>query len=522
MSQPHLRRRLTPMDAFFLYIEREEQPMSVGCVATFEGAIPFRAFVRHIESRLHRIPRYRQRVVPCPLNVGLPTWEADPDFDIRNHIFCVKLDAPGTDIQLRKLAEELFEGTLDRDKPLWEIYLVSGLEGGRTGMFTKVHHCMIDGIAGVELLMLILDASPETRRERKRPYRPKPIPSAASRLYDALWDNAADGVEHWTHFQRGLAAYLRGQDRAASCESLGEFLSTIGNLLSPIQRLPFNTPLSGRRRLAYGNVSLSEAQTIHRNQGCTINDVVLTALCGAVRRYLRAHDERMRRTIRVMVPVNLRRKDERGDFGNRITFLPVEIPLNILDPLERLRRIHRITAQLKAARVPEAIDLMFNFLQGSPPMVQSVSLGTAASRGGQLLLGLASQVPPLHLICTNVPGPQIPLYALGRRLETYHALLPVALEMGVSFGIISYDQRLFVSVIGDGRAISDPALLLDGFMESFVELREAAEIDGHSTVRFTKRASRPVAARKAVARRYATSSRKPATRKRRSRAKKIE
>ena len=520
MSLANLRRRLTPMDAFFLYIETEEQPMNVGCIATFDGKIPFRSFVRHIESRLHLIPRYRQRVVPCPFNAGLPTWEFDPDFDIRNHIFSVKLDSPGSDDQLRELAEELFEGTLDRDKPLWETYLVSGLENGRTGMIAKIHHCMIDGIAGVDILTIILDTTPETRRERKRPYRPGPIPSATSRLYDALRDSAGDGLDHWSGFQRGLAAYMRGQEPGAACDSFGEFVATLKNLLSPIRRMPFNTPFLGRRKFACGEVSIPEARSIGASCGGTINDVILTILAGAVRRYLLAHGEPTRkRKLRVMVPVNLRREEERGEFGNRVTFLPVEVPMDVIDPLERFRRIHNTTAHLKAARVPEAIDLMFNMLQGWPAMVQSLSLATASSRSGQAMLGLFSQVPPLHLICTNIPGPQIPLYGLGRRLQTYHALLPVALEMGVSFGVISYDQRIFITVIGDGQAISDPGVLLTGFMDSYTELREAAAVSQPTVVKLSKSAGTRYAAREASLRGDGKARKKSVARKKRPPAK---
>jgi len=504
------------MDAFFLYIETEEQPMNVGCIATFDGKIPFRRFVGHIESRLHLIPRYRQRVMPCPFNAGLPAWEFDPDFDIRNHLFFVKLDSPGTDDQLRALAEELFEGTLDRDKPLWELYLVSGLENGRTGMIAKIHHCMIDGIAGVEILKIILDPSPETRRVRKKPYHPKPIGSATSRLYETLRDSAADGLDHWTSFQRDLGAYLRGQDCGETSDSFGQFIAAIANLLSPIRRMPFNKSFSGRRGFACGEVPLPDARSIRSSCGGTVNDVILTVVAGAVRRYLLTHGEPTRkRKVRVMVPVNLRREEERGDFGNRITFLPVEVPMDIVDPLERFRRIHNLTAQLKAARVPEAIALMFNALQGWPAMVQSLSLATASSRSGQTMLGLFSQVPPLHLICTNIPGPPIPLYGLGQRLQTYHALLPVALEMGVSFGIITYDQRVFVSVIGDGQAISDPGVLLAGFMESFAELREAAARDQQTAAKRSKPARTRFAARENSPRRNGKPKKKPAARKQR-------
>ncbi len=477
MAQADLIRRLSPMDAFFLFIEREEQPMNVACVAAFEGHIPFRRFVSHIESRLHLIPRYRQRVIPSPLNAGLPTWEFDPEFDIKNHIFPVKLKRPGSDEQFRRLVDTLFEGTLDRDKPLWEIHLVHGLNGKRTGMFAKVHHCMVDGIAGVELLTIIFDAWPNTKPVRKKPYRPRPIPSPSSLLHDALWDSAIDSLEHWSKFQHGLAEYMRGQEPAGAMSSLAEFALTMKDFLTPNRRLPFNKPFSGKRKTAYGTFSFTEARAIRAACGGTVNDVMLAILTGAVRRYLIKHDESLRkRYLRVLVPVNLRREKDRGTLGNRISFLPVEVPLDIQDPVERLRQVRLTTQHLKENRVIEAVSLMFDVLQGTPALVQSLSLSGAASRAGQSLLGLLWQVPPMHLICTNVPGPQIPLYGLGHKLEYYYALLPVALEMGISCGISSYDQRLYVSMIADQQAAPDGDELMDAFVESFRELREAAAV----------------------------------------------
>jgi len=466
---------MSPMDAFFLFMEREEEPMSVGCVAQFEGKIPFKKFVSHIESRLHLIPRYRQRVVPAPFNIGMPTWEFDPDFDIHNHIHQVTLDEPGDDRALRELAGELFRGMLDRSKPLWEIHVIEGLTGNRTGMFVRVHHCMVDGISGISLMYVLFDAWPKSEKIKKEKYDPPAIPNQAQLLYDALWDNATDSLEHWSRFQKSLGEYAKGLDSSQTISAIKDFGATMRDFLSPAKRMPFNRKFSGERKLAFADFSFAEARAIRATCGGTLNDVALTILSGACQRYLVLHGESLRkRYLRVLVPVNIRTEDERGALGNRISFLPLEVPLEVKDPLERLRIINENTQELKKSRVSEAVSLMFNALQGAPAPLQALALGGVATQSIQQALGLVWQVPPMHLICTNVPGPQIPLYCVGKRLINYYPLLPIALEMGISCGITSYDQRLFVSFIADGNAAPDVETLMEYMRESFVELRAAA------------------------------------------------
>jgi len=481
------------MDAFFLHIETEEQPMNVGCADIFEGKISFTRFVRTIESRLHLIPRYRQLVVPAPLNLGLPTWEFDPNFDIRNHIKHIKIAGPGTDQAFYELAGELFSGTLSRDKPLWEIYLVEGLAGKRTGLVAKVHHCMIDGIAGIGLLTVVLDAWPVPEKNRKKPYKPEPIPSASQLLYDAIWDGMSETLEHWTKFQKSLVEYGGGRELKEVIGIVKEFGLTMKDFFSPIKRFPFNRPFNGKRIIAGQSFSFAEAREIRTRCGGTVNDVALTIVSGAIQRYLETHGETLRKqTVRILVPVNMRQEDERGEMGNRISFLPVDVPLDILDPVERLRIITETTQHLKESKVIEGISLMFNALQGAPSLLQALALTNAASPSGQFLLGLMAQVPPSHMICTNVPGPQIPLYTVGHQLLSHYSLLPVALEMGISCAITSYDQRLYISIIADAQATPDADNLMEFISDSFHDLRIAAEVKERHYVEIP-RAFRPAA-----------------------------
>ncbi|MCH7960078.1 MAG: wax ester/triacylglycerol synthase family O-acyltransferase [Candidatus Hydrogenedentes bacterium] len=486
MSGNELERRLAPMDAFFLFGESDEAPMTVGCVAVFDGKIPFRKFVRSIDSRLHLIPRYRQKVVAAPLNIGMPTWEYDPDFDIENHIHEIRLDKPGTEAQFYEKAEGLFEGKLDMERPLWEIYVVQGLEGGVSGLVARVHHAMIDGIAGVGLMMIMFDTVSDPPKIRKKPYRPEPIPDRATLLQDALWDNAIEGVKHWTKFQKSLNRYAKGRSDTQVLDSLKEFGRVFTDLLRPTQRYFFNKVFSGKRRFAFSQYSFSEARAIRRIcPGSKLNDVVLTILGGAMGRYLESHDQPTRGMhLQVLVPVNVREDKDDGALGNQITFLPVAVPLDIANPVARLKRVTEITAKLKENRVADSVNLLFNLLQGTPPFLQKLALNAAAAPRAQGLLDMLPQVPPANLICTNVPGPQIPLYTVGRRMVKYHPLLPLALEMGISCGVTSYDQTLYFSFIADGNCAPDIANLRDFHDEEFERLRDAAAVSEREYVTF--------------------------------------
>ncbi|GMW00729.1 MAG: diacylglycerol O-acyltransferase [Candidatus Hydrogenedentota bacterium] len=478
MGDGQLDRRLTPMDAFFLYVERPEAPMHVGCVSLFEGKLPFRKFVKHLEERIHLIPRYQQRVVPPPFSIGHPTWEFDPGFHIENHITQTTLPKPGSAEELRAYAARMYEVPLDRDKPLWEIHVVYGLEKGRSAIVTKVHHCMIDGIAGVELMTLVLDTVPNPCKVKKQYYAPPPLPDKGQQIYDALWDNAIGALEHWTRLQRDLAEYSGDLGPKEISSAFKEFSTTMAGFLSPIRRLPFNKPFSGKRTIAWCSISFAEAREIRKACGGTFNDIMLSVLAGAIRSYLleMGHSTR-HETLRVLVPVNLRRENERGKLGNRITFLPVEVPLRIHNPVERLEVVSETMTTLKQKRVAEAINLMFEILQSAYAPIQATVVAGAASPLGRSMLGLFSKVPPLHLICTNVPGPQVPLYGVGRRLIENYVFVPITLEMGITCGITTYDQRVFASIIGDEATLPDAEALTRHFQAAFEELRLRSEVE---------------------------------------------
>jgi WS/DGAT/MGAT family acyltransferase len=242
MSAREPNRRLSPEDAAFLLMDTDASPQNIGSIAIFEGDIDLERFVRNIEAKLHLIPRYRQRVVEAPLNLARATWEDDPEFDVNRHVFETQLEAPGTDRELVSLASRLFEARLDRKRPLWEIALVHGLSDGRCALVSKVHHCLVDGVGGVEMLMIVMDVSPDPAPAPppESPYEPRPMPSRLSLAIDAMFDNAEERVERWASLQRGLVDMLIGGD-SESLRTIGRGLRrALPYFTAPVQRAFFN------------------------------------------------------------------------------------------------------------------------------------------------------------------------------------------------------------------------------------------------------------------------------------------
>src|SRR3990172_9307045 len=280
----NLTRRLSAQDAAFLYLERPGAPLHIGSLGVYEGCIPFERFVAHMDSRMPLIPRYRQRLAFVPLSVAHPTWEDDPQFDIRSHVRSVSLPAPDNDEQLRELTMELFAEPLDRGKPLWETYVIEGLEADRTGVLSKVHHAMIDGVSGIELLMAILDLSPEPAPPPDAPpWQPKPLPDAGARLADALLDQLSQQRDLLREFGE---TFITPRPRL---RQTGDVLRALRNvspwLALPAPRTPFSVRLSPERRVAFSEVSFVEIREIRTSLGGTVNDVVLAVLAGALPRF---------------------------------------------------------------------------------------------------------------------------------------------------------------------------------------------------------------------------------------------
>jgi diacylglycerol O-acyltransferase / wax synthase len=468
MAQPTLHARLTSMDATFLYFEKKESPMHIGSVSVFEGEIPFDKFIANINSKMHLLPRYQQKVVPDPFNLGHPTWEFDHDFDIKNHVFRMQIDAPGSEAELIKLAGRIFTPMMDRGKPLWDIYLVYGLEGKRTAMIARVHHCMVDGVSGVDLLKIVLDISPDVQPSpAPQIVTPPPRPDATRRFFDALLGGMQEGMNRWMEFQTGLLNLTQAMTSEQTRAALPDMGKLLPSLAAPAPLLPFNRPCSGERKLVWSTFSFAEARAIRAALEGTVNDVVLTVLAGAVSRYVEKHGQPTAgRNLRVMVPVSLRREEQRGALGNLVSMLPVEIPLDLNDPLERFRHIGVKTAAMKKARVAEGLNL-FSALMGILPASVQALVGAMAT----------TPLPAFNMVSTNVPGPQVPLYAMGKRMIAYYPYVPVGYAVGCGCAIMSYDQKLYFGLTSDVQAMPDVESLKAFLDESFVELRKAAKVD---------------------------------------------
>jgi diacylglycerol O-acyltransferase len=468
MAAPNLNTRLTSMDATFLYFEKKEAPMHIGSVSIFEGEIPFDKFLENIRSKMHLLPRYQQKVVPDPFNLGHPTWETDSNFDINNHVFRVQIDSPGSEEHLIKLAGRIFSPMMDRKKPLWDIYLVYGLEGKRSAMIARVHHCMVDGVSGVDLLKIVLDISPDAQPlPKSEAAAPPPRPDATRRFFDSLLGGMQEGMNRWMEFQTGLLNLTQAMTSGQTQGALPDMSRLLPGLASPVPLLPFNRPCSGERKLVWSTFSFAEARAIRAQLGGTVNDVVLTVLSGAVSRYVEAHGQQTAaRNLRVMVPVSLRREEQRGALGNLVSMLPVEIALDLKDPLERFKQITAKTVAMKGARVAEGLSL-FSALMGILPASVQALVGAMANM----------PFPAFNMVSTNVPGPQVPLYAMGKRMIAYYPYVPVGYAVGCGCAIMSYDQKLYFGLSSDVQAMPDVESL-KGFLEdSFVELRNAAGVD---------------------------------------------
>lgn len=467
-----LSRRLSASDAAFLYFERPHAPLHIGSLGIYDRQIPYERFVAHIESRLPNIPRYRQRIAPVPLELAHPTWEDDPNFNIRNQIHHIQLPPPGTQDQLTILAAELAATPLARTRPLWEMYIVNGVEGNRSAIIAKVHHCMIDGVSGIELLMQTLDVTPEPAPPPPSDgWEPRPLPPSSVRLLDALMDSLEEQrLRSMEFFQRAIDPQRQLNDAQTFLSALR---STVPLTATPAPRTSFNVPLSSQRRVATAQMSFAELREIRTTLGGTVNDVVLAVVAGTLRSYLRAHGYPTDGLeLRAAIPVNVRLEDEKGAMGNRVSAIFIELPVHEANPLQRLETIKQRMEQAKAGNQAGAFELLLRTASMTPVPLQA-------------LTGLTASNTSINLICTNVPGPMIPLYCVGHQLIDHYPLVPISLNMGLACGVTSYNQKLYFGLMVDPNAVPDYRDLSRYLDETFLELRGAAGVEESDLPVFT-------------------------------------
>src|SRR5271165_5091178 len=460
--------RLSWGDTVFLHLEREGMPLNVASVCTFEGEISFADLVRFIKSKLPLLPRYMKRVVPAAFNVGLPSWEYDAEFDVRRHLHEVKL-AHGTDVELKNLAGKLFSTVMDRRHPLWDITLVRGLKKGRTGIIFRVHHCLCDGIAGVGMMSLLLDANPDAPclPKKKVKFRVPPPRDPLSSLTAGFVDSYSDLVKR---ILSAMADLLTMAERvAANGGNLDpkEFASLFPEMSAFTERLHFNVLYKGPQKFACAEIPLGDVKAIRKECGASVNDVILAIITATVRRYCELHGERVKgRLLRVMVPVNLRGSVDTSELGNRISLVPVTVPLDIREPRRLLAAVHKRTEFLKRMHAAELVSLAGGLIGMFPTSVQGFA-GPLASR---------LPITPFNLVCTNVPGPQFPLYLLGHELQEWYPYVPVGGEMAMNCAILSYNGKVYFGFSGDVHAAPDLRRLEKLLLTSFHELRQAVDL----------------------------------------------
>ncbi|HZQ96038.1 MAG TPA: wax ester/triacylglycerol synthase family O-acyltransferase [Candidatus Sulfotelmatobacter sp.] len=457
--------RLSWGDTVFLHLEREGMPLNVASVCTFDGEISFKDCVHFVESKLPLLPRYLKHIMAAPFGVGLPSWEYDSEFDIRRHIREVKLRY-GTETELKALAGKMFSTMMDRRHPLWDMTLVRGLKGNRTGVIFRLHHCLADGIAGVGIINVLLDASPEAAPPPRKRIRLR-VPARR----DALSSLTAGFVDSYSDFVKrilsAMADVLSMAERVAAnggAVEPNEFADLFPEITAFTERLRFNVIYRGPQKFACTAIPLDEVKAIRKKCGTSVNDVILAVVTATIRRYCELHGDRVKgRLFRMMVPVNLRGKDDPSELGNRISLVPVTVPLSIRQPRNLLAAVHKRTEFLKRVHAAELVSLAGGLIGMFPTSVQ----GLAGP--------IASQLPitPFNLVCTNVPGPQFPLYLLGHKMLDWYPYVPVGGEMAVNCAILSYNGTVYFGFSGDVHAAPDLKRMEKLLQESFAELRDA-------------------------------------------------
>lgn len=461
---------LAAQDASFLAFEGADTPMHVGVVALLEeeplrgshGGVDIDRLRRHVEARLHSVPRYRQRLASTPFD-GRPIWVDEPRFDIRYHVRRTSLPRPGGDAELKELAGRLFSQHLDRHKPLWELWIVEGLAGGRCAMILKAHHCMVDGLAGVALLSALLSAAPCDAPEPAPPFVPRALPRPVELALD---DGVRRLVAPWSVLRGAVAAALEPRETAEDALRTGRaILESVQAGFRRVRPTPLNRPIGPHRRIEWSSIGLDEIRDVRKRLGGTVNDVVLAVVAGAVRSFLqqRRFDPRGL-DYRVVVPVNMRGTEAAEASGNRVSAWFLSLPLDARTPLERLRRVQAETERLKGSRAAHGTDLLIRFADwsGSPRLVE---LGTR----------FTARLRPYHLIVSNVPGPPIPLHLLGARLESVYPQLPLFEHQGLAVAAMSYCGRVNFGLVADADLVPDLPWIGAALGDSFRELHRTAE-----------------------------------------------
>jgi diacylglycerol O-acyltransferase len=451
---------LSPLDAAFLRLESRDAPLHIAAAALFPGPAPsYREVLELVGSKLDELPRYRQRVREVPLWLGLPVWTDDPAFELTRHVRQFSLPRPGTDEQLRALCARLLSTQLDRRHPLWQAWLVDGLQGDRWALVTKVHHCMVDGVAGFDLLARMLDPAPQAAPPVPQPWAPAPAPGGLRLLASAL--TSVPGPRAGLRAARAVVTDPERLLRAAAEDVRG--LASWAGVLRPAAPSSLTGPLTTRRGWAWAAVPLSDVRRVRQAYGGTVNDVVLALVTGAFRDLLLRRGEVVeRRTLRTLVPVSVRarRADDGPATANQVSAVVAQLPVDVADPVERLAAVRAELDRLKASGEVQAGEALTSGAALVPPLLLSAGLFGAF------------RLPQRNIVTvtTNVPGPRVPLWLLGRRLEALFPFVPIADRVRTGVAITSYDGMLSFGVTADAASVPDVQGLAKGVDAALSEL----------------------------------------------------
>jgi diacylglycerol O-acyltransferase len=449
---------MSVQDAMFLHVENDVTPMHIGGVSIFEGPPPpFEDLRAMVEGKLHLTPRYRQKVRFVPLGMGEPIWVDDPHFNIGYHLRHSAVPSPGTEKQLRATAARVFSQHLDRARPLWEIWMVEGLEDDRWALLSKVHHCMVDGVAATDMMSLLFGESLEPTNGEV--WLPEPEPSGLELIAYSARHRVRDPAAQVRFALRAPTEVLRALGGAARA------MAAAAPAMRPATS-SLTGPIGPHRVWSWAKVPLASVKEVRSGLGGTVNDVVLTLITNGYRRLLEGRDEPIASdtVIRTMVPVSVRKPGESGEYNNRVSAVFARLPVGIDDPAERLAHIREQMDGIKSSKQAVAGDALAQLSGFAPPML--LALGSRlATRSARLNMDTAT---------TNVPGPQLPMHTLDRRLVASYPYVPIVGTIRIVVAIFSYDGQLYFGVTGDRDYASDVDVLTAGIEADIEELLGSA------------------------------------------------
>src|SRR5215216_3892102 len=462
MAQQHLD-RLSSTDVSFLANESSSSHMHVGAIMIFEGPAPsYEDLLEHIRGRSQQVPRFRQKLAFPPAQAGRPFWIDDPNLNLEYHVRHSALPAPGSEEQLRRMAARVFSQQLDRSKPLWELWLVQGLTRNRFALLTKTHHAVVDGVSGVDIATVLFDLNPVPEpAEQDDSWAPQPEPSSASLLVRGSEDLLQAPIRAVRRLERVVQ---HPESAARQVRDAVEAVSEVGwNFANPAPKVPLNVEIGSHRRYVWVRSDLDHFKRVKNKLGGTVNDVVLAVVAGALREWLHGRGIRTEGLeLRAQVPVSIRSQDEHGQLGNRLAVMRAPLPVYIADPLQRLRAVSGAMRGLKQSKQALGAEVISRFNDFAPP-----TLLAQAAR-----INFSTRL--FNLTVTNVPGPQVPLYILGRELEDIFPIGFLPPNQALFVAIMSYNGGINFGLLADYDAMDDVDVIAQGIEDGIAELVDAA------------------------------------------------